>query len=125
MSGIDINSSTESGVTDPPYWMRTASAVAWSYMDASFALKNLWTFCAVSEGHTSPVNSACMSPDGKHVVTASADCTARVWLLADGSLVRTLKGHTDSVRSACVSPDGMHVVTASGDYTARAWLLVE
>ena len=69
--------------------------------------------------------SACVSPDGKHVVTASDDKTARVWLLADGSLVRTLAGHTGGVSSACVSPDGKHVVTASMDKMARAWLFVE
>ena len=48
-----------------------------------------------------------------------------MWLLADGSLVRTLKGHTGGVYSVCVTPDGQHVVTASGDYTVRVWLLAE
>ena len=77
------------------------------------------------EGHTQPVTSVCVTPDGQHVVTASVDKTARVWLLADGSLVRTLEGHTGGVRSACVTPDGLHVVTASDDKTARVWPLDE
>ena len=59
------------------------------------------------------------------MVTASDDRTARVWLLSDGSPVRTLEGHTDGVKSACVTPDGQHVVTASYDETARVWLLSE
>jgi len=79
---------------------------------------------AALERHTSAVLSACVTPDGRHVVTASRDDTARVWLLADGSLVRTLEGHTDWVVSACVTPDGRHVVTASGDKTARVWPLL-
>ena len=83
----------------------------------------LWSY--LMSGHTSAVMSACVSPDGRHVVTASRDKTARVWLLSDGSLVRTLEGHTSAVTSACVSPDGRHVVTASDDSTARLWLLLE
>jgi WD40 repeat protein len=34
---------------------------------------------AVLEGHTAEVNSAVFSRDGKWVVTASSDDTARVW----------------------------------------------
>ena len=75
------------------------------------------------EGHTGDVNSVCVTPDGLHVVTGSDDQTARVWLLADGSQVRTLKGHTKDVTSVCVTPDGLHVVTGSYDKTARMWLL--
>ena len=43
---------------------------------------NLWSH--VLEGHTGSVLSACVTPDGQHVVTASDDKTARVWLLAEG-----------------------------------------
>merc|ERR1719460_3122068 len=41
---MDMSSSTESGVTDPPYWMRTASAVAWSYISDNLPRRNLCTF---------------------------------------------------------------------------------
>ena len=75
------------------------------------------------EGHTGYVNSAAVSPDGKHVVTASSDKTARVWHLANGTCLHMLKGHTKQVRSAAVSPDGELVVTASDDFTARVWRL--
>src|SRR5262249_13368742 len=30
-------------------------------------------------GHEGPVSSACFSPDGTRIVTASEDCTARLW----------------------------------------------
>ena len=65
----------------------------------------------------------CVTPDGKQVVTGSYDDTARIWLLSDGSHVRTLEGHTGSVQSVRVTPDGEHVVTGSSDKTARVWLL--
>ena len=35
------------------------------------------------EGHTKSVTSVCVTPDGQHVVTASTDKTARVWLLVE------------------------------------------
>eukprot|EP00965_Chrysotila_dentata_P058918 1955613-Pleurochrysis_carterae.AAC.1 len=37
------------------------------------------------EGHSNLVLSVCVTPDGKHVVTGSKDCTARVWRLDDGA----------------------------------------
>jgi WD40 repeat protein len=63
------------------------------------------------------VISSSFSPDGKRVVTASADNIARVWDLS-GSTPRSalLAGHT-----ASFSPDGRRVVTASTDNTARVW----
>ena len=45
-------------------------------------------------GHTDTVNSAAFSPDGKLVVTASDDNTAKVWDVATGEEVHTLAGHT-------------------------------
>eukprot|EP00965_Chrysotila_dentata_P139160 4601776-Pleurochrysis_carterae.AAC.1 len=41
----------------------------------------------------------CVTPDGKHVVTASKK--ALVWRLDDGELVNTLKGATSSAVFAC------------------------
>jgi WD40 repeat protein len=73
-------------------------------------------------GHTEQVTSASFSRDGKRVVTASDDSTARVWDLSGPTPVSTvLAGHTDKVRSASFSPDGKRVVTASSDNTARVW----
>jgi WD40 repeat protein len=36
------------------------------------------------EGHEGTVNSAVFSPDGKRIVTASDDGTARIWDAASG-----------------------------------------
>jgi WD40 repeat protein len=73
------------------------------------------------KGHTDRVNSAVFSPDGKRVVTASSDSTARLWSIESGKEVAVLKGHLQWVSSAAFSPDGRRVVTASGDNTARLW----
>jgi WD40 repeat protein len=67
------------------------------------------------------VNSAAYSPDGRWIVTAGADDTARVWNAGSGQQKMVLKGHTASVSSAAYSPDGRWIVTASDDSTARVW----
>ena len=69
--------------------------------------------------HTNTVWSAVFSPDGRHVVTASEDNTARVWDAATGQGLAVLIGHTGWVLSAAFSPDGRYLVTASRDNTAR------
>ena len=72
-------------------------------------------------GHEDPVVSASFSPDGKKVVTASGDKTARIWDADTGKQIARLTGHEDPVVSASFSPDGKKVVTASRDKTARIW----
>ena len=72
------------------------------------------------------MHSAAFSPDGKRIVTASGDKTARIWDAATGQPIgEPLKGHEDAVYSAAFSPDGKRIVTASrtrrrGSGTLRA-----
>ena len=72
-------------------------------------------------GHTDRVRTAAFSPDGRRIVTASYDNTARIWDAATGHQIMLLSGHVDGVRSAAFSPDGRRIVTASFDKTARIW----
>jgi hypothetical protein len=61
------------------------------------------------------------SGDGKRVVTASFDNTARIWDVDSGTEIAVLKGHTNSVIRAVFSSDGKRVVTVSDDNTMRIW----
>ena len=71
--------------------------------------------------HGDAVNSAAFSPNGNHVVTASADNTARVWDAATGKQIGQSLKHDAAVKSAIFWPDGNRVVTASADKTAKVW----
>lgn len=74
-------------------------------------------------GHSGTITSVAFSKDGKHLVTASVDQTARVWDTATGKMVAELRGHSQEVNSAEFSPDdtGKLVVTAGKDGTAHVW----
>jgi WD40 repeat protein len=68
------------------------------------------------------VHRARYSPDGRRIVTASEDHTARVWDAETGRLLIELKGqHQQAVHSASYSSDGRRIVTASEDHTAQVW----
>jgi WD40 repeat protein len=74
------------------------------------------------KGHTDQVNQAVFSPDGRRLVTAAQDATARLWSLENGcGLIRELKGHTRDVRDVVYSPDGLTIVTGSADRSVRFW----
>ncbi|MBS0498260.1 MAG: AAA family ATPase, partial [Proteobacteria bacterium] len=72
-------------------------------------------------GHESLVNNAQFAPDGKTIVTASQDNTARLWDAASGKELAVLRGHESLVNNAQFAPDGKTIVTASADKTARLW----
>jgi WD40 repeat protein len=93
--------------------------------EAEFQLDGAWPHLRerlILKGHEGPVLSAAFSPDGKRIVTASADRTARLWDAQTGKQIgEPFKGHEGRVNSAAFSPDGKRIVTASEDKTARLW----
>jgi serine/threonine protein kinase len=75
--------------------------------------------------HGASVYHAVFSPDGRWIVTASDDKTARVWDAATGQPRTPPLRHQDIVRHAAFSPDGRWLLTTSYDKTARVWALPE
>ncbi len=68
------------------------------------------------------VASADYSPDGRFIVTASWDSSAKIWDVQSGAPLRKLVGgHEGYVNSAVFSPGGKTILTAAEDGTARFW----
>jgi len=75
----------------------------------------------VLSGHTDIVYSVAFSPNGKQIVTASADNSIRLWDAATARQTAIFRGSERWFASARFSPDGRRVVAASYDGTARVW----
>ena len=54
-------------------------------------------------------------------MSGSDDCTLKVWDVATGECLATLKGHSDYVGGVAVSPDSRCAVSASNDKTLKVW----
>jgi WD40 repeat protein len=98
----------------------------------SAAARQLWSAVVYDEGdrNTVPalvlrqeakVHVAVFSPDGRRILTATADKTARVWDATTGAPIGEPMRHEDEVVDAAFSPDGARIATASKDRTARLW----
>ncbi len=70
-------------------------------------------------------NRFALSPDGKSLVTMTADPDRseppRLWEVATGKLRAPIRGHLGSVTGAAFSPDGRLLATGSQDTTVLIW----
>ena len=100
-----------------------------------------------ASAHSDDINSVAFSPDGKTIVSGSADQTIKVWSAGQPlspiptasrapltpsppplSLADTLElkaekqgAHSSAVTSVAFSPDGKTIASGSGDRTVKVW----
>lgn len=65
-------------------------------------------------GHRGPVRSCSFNGAGSRFATVSYDKTGKVWDVANGSELATLRGHTAMLRTCEYSPVEEVVATAGG-----------
>jgi WD40 repeat protein/serine/threonine protein kinase len=75
----------------------------------------------VTCAHKKKIFDIRFSWDSKHLLSASADGTARAWDASTGKPVTAPLGHNGQVFSAAWSPDCRYIVTGGDDNTARVW----
>jgi len=69
---------------------------------------------------TSYSHDVAFSPDGTALAFGLPDGTVRLWRVADGTLLHTLKAEDDRICSLAFSPDGR--ILAAGDWSGRVIL---
>lgn len=75
----------------------------------------------ILRGHSGPVYACSFSRDNRFLLSASADCTVRLWSLATRTNIVCYRSHRYPVWDVKFSPVGYYFATASLDRTARLW----
>lgn len=70
--------------------------------------------------HGGPLRCAAISGDWRRLVTGGEDGTAKIWDVATGDLLATVR-HDGRIWCATFSDDGRFLATSSDDGTARVW----
>ncbi|OAX34210.1 WD40 repeat-like protein, partial [Rhizopogon vinicolor AM-OR11-026] len=72
-------------------------------------------------GHTHPVRSICLSPDERYLLSASADCSVRIWDLKINQQVGEPLLHDDEPLSLAISSDGRYIASDGIEKIIYLW----
>ena len=75
----------------------------------------------VLRGHTSDIRSICLSPDQRHLVSASSDCSVRIWDLKTSEQVGRPLLHDDELLTLAIPSDGQYIASAGKDKKVYVW----
>jgi WD40 repeat protein/serine/threonine protein kinase/tetratricopeptide (TPR) repeat protein len=121
----DLRVENDDGADAIPYLTRILSSAPndGDALTRLFALMTYhsWMVPTLTLNHDSKVGYAEFSPDGKYIVTASEDKTARMWDAKTGRAMADPLPHNAPVISARFSPDGQRIFTVAKDHTAVVW----
>lgn len=84
-----------------------------------------WQEALTLAGHQNRIWSVRALPSKPLAVSASEDCSARVWDVESGRCIQTLRGHGGAVWGADLSPDGRTAFTAGDEGVVRAWSVAD
>ncbi|KAK0408850.1 hypothetical protein QR680_004199 [Steinernema hermaphroditum] len=72
-------------------------------------------------GHRRGVWSAKFSPNAQNVVTASGDCTIKIFSISDLRCVQSLSGHDSAVLKVAFINNGHQLVSGDGEGLLKVW----
>ena len=96
--------------------------VASGNWNGKVSLWNLRTAELISEfnPHDKEINDVHFTPDGRKLITSSAERTIKIWDLITGELVQEFVGHRDRIRATALSSDG-RTLASGGNDGVRIW----
>jgi WD40 repeat protein len=99
----------------------TAASDAILYQSPQKSLEKFSLLKTISEKNNS-VLSVAISPDSQ-TIASGGNSIIKLWNVATGQEVTSLKGHTKNVNVVAISPNGQTLVSGSDDYTIKIWNL--
>jgi WD40 repeat protein/uncharacterized caspase-like protein len=99
-------------------WMKVAGEVGHHIRLYDFATGEI---VGILQGHTDVVDGVAFSPDGRQLISGSADTTAIIWDIASRKIRHRLQGHHGSIFAVRFTRDGARAVTGSYDKDVKLW----
>ena len=74
------------------------------------------------KGHKHLIYDVAFSPNGRSIVSASYDCSVRIWNIRDGSSkILPVTGTCDYFLPVVFSPNGRHIAAGNSDMSLWIW----
>eukprot|EP00906_Rhabdomonas_costata_P020557 RCo029942 len=81
-----------------------------------------WQVARLFRGHSDDVFSLAISPDSRHILSGSVDCSTMVWELASGKQLQKFTDHAHYVQGVAWDPLNVYAASQSSDRTVLAYV---
>jgi WD40 repeat protein len=85
--------------------------------------QKVWKYLHTFKGHNREISALAISPDGKVLVSGSADRTIRIWNLKNMQLLQQLNSGNTPITALAIEPSGNVFVSGSQGGTIKFWQL--